>query len=54
MKFRAKIAIFLLASFLSLVGFNLIANSVTKGDFVAAYDTGTQVTVEVSNVHALA
>lgn len=54
MKFRTKIAIFVLASFLSLVGFNLIANSVTPGEFVTAHHTGTQVTFEVSNVHVLA
>jgi len=54
MKFRTKIAIFVLASFLSLVGVNLIANSVTKDDLAAAHQAVTQVTFEVSNVHVLA
>jgi hypothetical protein len=54
MKARTKIAIFVLALFLSLVGVNLIANGIMREGFVAAHELGTQVTVEVSNVHILA
>jgi len=54
MKLRSKIAVFLLAGFLSLVGVNFIANGIMTKGFVAAHSPGTQITVEVSNVHVLA
>jgi hypothetical protein len=54
MKLRTKLAVLLLAGFLTLVGVNFIANGIMSKDFVAAHQAGTQVTVEVSNVHVLA
>jgi len=54
MKLRTKIAVFLLAGFLSLAGFNVIANSIMTKGFLAAHNPGARVTVEVSNVHILA
>jgi hypothetical protein len=54
MKLRTKIAIFFLAAFLSLAGVNLIANGLTTKAFVAAHSLGTEVTVQVSNVHVAA
>lgn len=54
MRFQTKIAVFILAVFLTLVGVNLIANGVERGAFANARNAGTQVTVEVSNFRILA
>lgn len=54
MRFQTKIAVFLLAAFLTLVGVNLIANGIERGGFVSARQSGGQVTVAVSNIRVLA
>jgi hypothetical protein len=54
MRFHTKIAVFILAVFLTLVGVNLIASGIETQAFINAHGSGTRITVEVSNVRVLA
>jgi hypothetical protein len=54
MKFQTKIAVFVLATFLTLVGVNYIANGIMTKSAITAHSPGTLVTFEVSHVRVLA
>ena len=49
MKIRTKLAIFVVAAFLTLTGLNLIANAFSKKGVFSAYNHGTSVTVRVTS-----
>jgi hypothetical protein len=53
MKFRTKFVIFVLATFLTLSGLNLIANSFTGKGVVTAQNPGTSVAVHVTSYRIL-
>ena len=53
MKFRTKFIIFVLATFLTLSGLNLIANAFTGKGVVTAQNPGTSVTVRVTGYRIL-
>jgi hypothetical protein len=48
MKLRTKLAIFLVAAFLSLAGFGVIANALSVNNVMAAAQPSTQVSVRIT------
>lgn len=54
MKIRAKLAIVVLAAFMTLAGVNLIANAFMSTGVVTAQGAHPSVTVEVTNFRVLA
>lgn len=53
MKFRTKLAIFVVAAFLTLTGLNLIANAFSNKGVFSAQNPETSITVWVTNVRVL-
>jgi hypothetical protein len=53
MKFRTKAVIFVLATFLTLSGLNLIANAFSRNDVSPAQNPGTSVTFRVTGYRIL-
>jgi hypothetical protein len=53
MKFRTKFAIFVLATFLTLTGLNLLASAFTGKRVITAQNPGTSVTVRVTSYRIL-
>jgi len=53
MKFRTKFVIFVLATFLTLSGLNLIANAFSRNHVITAQNPGTSVTVQVTGYRIL-
>ena len=53
MKLRTKFAIFVLATFLTLTGLNLIANAFSMKGVITAQNPGTSVTVHVTSYRIL-
>jgi hypothetical protein len=53
MKFRTKLAIFVVAAFLTLTGLNLIANAFSRNNVITAQNPGTSVTVQVTGYRIL-
>jgi hypothetical protein len=49
MKLRTKLAIFLVAAFLSLAGFCVIANALSVNNVMAAAQPSTQVFVSITS-----
>ncbi len=54
MKLRTKIAIVVLAAFLTLAGVNLIANAMVSAGVIASHGGHPSVTTEVTSVRVLA
>jgi hypothetical protein len=48
MKLRTKVAIFLVAAFLSLAGFGVIANALSVENIMAAAQPSAQVSVSIT------
>jgi hypothetical protein len=53
MKLRTKLAIFVVAAFLTLTGLNLIANAFSNKGVFSAHNPETSITVWVTSVRAL-
>jgi hypothetical protein len=53
MKFRTRAAIFVLATFLTLSGLNLIANAFSRNHVITVQNPGTSVTVKVTSYRIL-
>jgi hypothetical protein len=53
MKIRTKLAIFVVATFLTLTGLNLLANAFTGKGVITAQNPGTSVTVHVTSYRIL-
>ena len=53
MKFGTKFAIFVLATFLTLTGLNLLANAFSMKGVITAQSPGTSVTVHVTSYQIL-
>jgi hypothetical protein len=53
MKLRTKFAIFVLATFLTLTGLNLLANAFSMKGVITAQSPGTSVTVQVTSYRIL-
>ena len=53
MKIRTKLAIVVLAAFMTLAGVNLIANAMVSAGVIASHGGHPSVTVQVTNVRVL-